>query len=46
MSVGKPRYFCIGKKRYGYTHCYCHEWSWKKVKEEDELEKGRTTSLR
>ena len=46
MSVGKPGYFCIGRKRYGCTHGYCHECFWKKVKEIDELEQGKTSSLR
>ena len=34
------------EKRYGCTHVYCHDFFWKKVKEKDELEKERTTSLR
>ena len=46
MSVAKPGYFCIGRKRYGCTHGYCHECFWKKVKEIDELEQGKTSSLR
>ena len=46
MSVGKPGYFCIGRKRYGCTHGYYHECFWKKVKEIDELEQGKTSSLR
>ena len=46
VSVGKPGYFCIGRKRYGCTHGYCHEFFWEKVKEIDELEQGKTSSLR
>ena len=46
VSVGKPGYFCIGRKRYGCTHGYCHDCFWKKVKETDELEQGNTSMRR
>ena len=33
VSVGKSGYFCIGNKRYGCTHGYCHELFWEEIKE-------------
>ena len=46
VSVGKPGYFCIGRKRYGCTHGYCHECFWKKVKEKEDLEQRHISSMR
>ena len=42
----EARIFCIGGKRYGCTHGYCHDCFWKKVKETDELEQGNTSMRR
>ena len=46
VSVGKPGYFCIGRKRYGCTHGYCYECFWNTVKEKDESEQTNTLSKR